>query len=136
MSKNREQTRIQKWMKYREEILENKNIRESLIHTNNDFKNQYTKLSSIFHNVDFLDDEKGNFLSKIDSIDLRTHKKIKDINKHLEDIINKERARSSINIAEMNYNLKKYNVFLKKYFKDEKDNIKVTVKKIDLGKKV
>lgn len=123
-------------MKYREEILENKNIRESLIHTNNDFKNQYTKLSSIFHNVDFLDDEKGNFLSKIDSIDLRTHKKIKDINKHLEDIINKERARSSINIAEMNYNLKKYNVFLKKYFKDEKDNIKVTVKKIDLGKKV
>lgn len=132
---NRE-TRVKKWMKYREEILENQNIRESLIHTNEEFNEQYKKLSTIFYNVDFID-SKNNFHSRIDSIDLKTQFKIDEINKNLENVNNIER-RSGKKSEEKNYNCKKYDKFIQKYFAEEQikseelNNIKVT--KIDLGK--
>ncbi|MGL6125140.1 MAG: hypothetical protein ACRC1F_01470 [Metamycoplasmataceae bacterium] len=131
------ETRVKKWMKYREEILENQNIRESLINTNKEFQKQYNKLSTIFHNIDFID-SKNNFHSKIDSIDLNTQKRIDEINKNLETINKIERISGKKN-EEKNYNCNKYDKFIKKYFakeqqlkSDELSNIKVT--KIDLGK--
>jgi len=111
----KQETRIKKWMKYREEILENKNIRKSLLNTNKDFNYQYKKLSSIFHNIDFLDNQSDNFMSRIDSIDLNTQNKIIEIDEKLEKINNKERIRSGKN----NYNSGTYNSFIKKYFTNE-----------------
>ncbi|MGL5732933.1 MAG: hypothetical protein ACRCXE_02605 [Metamycoplasmataceae bacterium] len=131
-----QETRVKKWMKYREEILENQNIRESLIHSNKEFNKQYKKLSTIFHNIDFLN-AKNNFHSRIDSVDLKTQLRIDEINKNLENINNIER-RSGMKAEEKNYNCNKYDKYIKKYFaaeqtnSDEFSNMKVT--KIDLGK--
>ncbi|MGL4251933.1 MAG: hypothetical protein ACRDCJ_01110 [Metamycoplasmataceae bacterium] len=131
-----QETRVKKWMKYREEILENQNIRESLINSNNEFKEQYKKLSTIFHNIDFLN-AKNNFHSRIDSVDVKTQLRIDEINKNLENINNIEK-RSAKKVEEKNYTCHKYDKFIKKYFaaeetnSDEFSDIKIT--KIDLGK--
>ncbi|MGL5205053.1 MAG: hypothetical protein ACRC9F_02700 [Metamycoplasmataceae bacterium] len=131
-----QETRVKKWMKYREEILENQNIRESLIHSNKEFNKQYKKLSTIFHNIDFLDG-KSNFHSRIDSIDLKTQLRIDEIEKNLENI-NTIEKRSVIKVEEKNYNSNKYDKFIKKYFVAEQTNVdefsKIKVRKIDLGK--
>ncbi|MGL5205559.1 MAG: hypothetical protein ACRC7B_01435 [Metamycoplasmataceae bacterium] len=131
-----QETRVKKWMKYREEILENQNIRESLINSNKEFNKQYKKLSTIFHNTDFLN-SKNNFHSRIDSIDVKTQSRMDEINKNLEQINNIER-RSGKKADEKNYTCNKYDKFIQKYFaaeqtdSDEFSNIKIT--KIDLGK--
>ncbi len=129
------ETRVKKWMKYREEILENKNIRESLANTNEDFKKQYEKISTIFHNVDFIENE--NFLSRIDSIDLKTQFKIDEIDKLL-NFVNKIEKRSGKKNDEKNYNTNKYDKFIAKYFvneiKSEDELGKIKVTKIELGK--
>jgi hypothetical protein len=122
-------------MKYREEILENKNIRESLVNTNGEFKKQYDKITTIFHNIDF--DQNENTVSRIDSIDLKTQLKIAEIDKLLISVNNIEK-RSGKKNDEKNYNCNKYDKFIAKYFvdeikkDDELDKIKVT--KIELGK--
>lgn len=125
-------TRVEKWMKYRESILENQNIRESLINTNKDFNQQYKKLSTIFHNVDFLNNKQEEFLSKIDSIDLGTQEQITEINKHLSEVNEIERKRTSEKNEEKKYNSNTYDKFIKDYFpneynkQEETDKIKVT----------
>lgn len=137
MEKNKIDTRVQKWMKYREEILENKNIGESLVNTDPKFKIQYNNLLSIFSNIDFFEDNDENFFSKIDSVDLKTQTKILEIDKILEEINIKERAKGRESIKKIKYDLNEYNKFIEKYFFDEynnKNSVKIT--KIDLGKKV
>ncbi len=138
---NNPETRIQKWMEYRDEILENKNIRESLINTNEEFKNQYQKISDIFVGIDFLSNKNNMSSSRIDLIDLKSEKRILEIDKHLEDINIRERAMRNRNIENITYNLKKYCLFIKKYFANEysggcskDDDIKVT--KINLKRKI
>lgn len=137
MEKNKIDTRVQKWMKYREEILENKNIGESLVNTDPKFKIQYNNLLSIFSNIDFFEDNDENFFLKIDSVDLKTQTKILEIDKILEEINIKERAKGRESIKKIKYDLNEYNKFIEKYFFDEYNNensVKIT--KIDLGKKV
>jgi hypothetical protein len=122
-------------MKYREEILENKNIRESLVNTDPEFKKQYDKISTIFHNIDFVENE--NFHSRIDSVDLKTQMKIDEVDKLLTSVNNNEK-RSGKKNDEKNYNTNKYDKFIAKYFVDEikkEDGLgKIKVTKIELGK--
>ena len=120
-------------MKYREEILENRNIRESLTNTNPELKKQYKKLSAIFYNIDFF--ENDDFLSRIDSVDLKTQLKINKIDKLLEDVNNIEKRSGKKNVEKI-YNHNKYDNFISKYFDNEysKNDDKIKVTKIDLGK--
>ena len=122
-------------MKYREEILENKNIRESLTNTNIELKKQYKKLSAIFYNIDFF--ENDNFLSRIDSADLKTQLKIDEIDELLETVNNIEKRSGKKNVEKI-YNHNKYDKFIFKYFDNEYnkngENDKIKITKIDLGK--